>query len=50
MLNIKVFEDKKIKTQWKKMEEDWYFSEADIVGDLTDRLNPRKYWRVLKTR
>lgn len=50
MLNIKVFEDKKIRKQWNKMEEDSCFSEADIVGALTDRLNPRKYWRVLKTR
>ncbi len=50
MSNIKVFEDKKIRTQWNEDEEDWYFSVVDVVGVLTDSPNPRKYWSVLKTR
>ncbi len=50
MSNIKVFEDRKIRTQWNEKEEDWYFSVVDIVGILTDSPNPRKYWSVLKTR
>lgn len=50
MSNIKVFEDKKIRTQWNADEEDWYFSVVDIVGVLTDKDydNARKYWKVLK--
>ena len=52
MSNIKVFEDKKIRTQWNEQEEDWYFSVVDIVGILTDKGydDARKYWKVLKGR
>ena len=52
MSNIKVFEDKKIRTQWNEQEEDWYFSVVDIVGILTDKDydDARKYWKVLKGR
>lgn len=52
MSNIKVFEDKEIRTQWNEQEEDWYFSVVDIVGVLTDKDydNARKYWNKLKQR
>lgn len=52
MSNIKVFEDRKIRTQWNEQEEDWYFSVVDIVGILTDKDydSARKYWKVLKGR
>ena len=52
MSNIKVFQDKKIRTQWNEQEEDWYFSVVDIVGILTDKEydDARKYWKVLKGR
>lgn len=50
MSNIKVFEDKKIRTQWNANEEDWYFSVVDVVEALTDSPNPQTYWRVLKKR
>ena len=52
MSNIKVFEDKKVRTQWNEQEEDWYFSVVDIVGILTDKDydDARKYWKVLKGR
>ena len=50
MSNIKVFEDKKIRTQWNEQEEDWYFSVVDVIEALTDSTNPQIYWRVLKKR
>ena len=50
MSNIKIFEDKKVRTHWDAAKQDWYFSVVDIVGVLTDSPNPRKYWSVLKTR
>ena len=52
MSNIKVFEDKKIRSHWNEKEEDWYFSVIDVVSVLTDKdyNNARKYWKVLKSR
>lgn len=45
---IKVFEEKKVRTLWDSETEEWYFSIVDVVAVLTDSLNPRKYWSVLK--
>ena len=52
MSNIKVFEDKKIRSQWDAEKEEWYFSVVDIVSVLTDKEydNARKYWNKLKQR
>ena len=50
MSNIKLFESKKIRSQWDGEKEMWYFSIVDVVAILTDSPNPRKYWSVLKTR
>lgn len=47
---IKLFEDKKVRTIWNKEAEEWYFSVVDVVAVLTESPNPRKYWSVLKTR
>ncbi len=53
MSDIKVFENKKIRTQWNAEEEDWYFSAVDIIEILTDSKDyqtARNYWKVLKNR
>lgn len=50
MSNIKVFEDKKIRSQWNDQEEDWYFSVVDVVETLTESVDPTAYWRKLKQR
>jgi len=47
---IKLFEDKKVRTLWDEEEEKWYLSIVDVIAVLTDSPNPRKYWSVLKTR
>lgn len=47
---IKVFEDKQVRTVWDEEQEKWYISIVDVVAVLTDSPNPRKYWSVLKTR
>ena len=48
MSNIKIFEDKKIRTQWDDEKEDWLFSVVDIVEVLSGSSQPRKYWNDLK--
>lgn len=49
---LKIFEDKKIRTKWNEEEEKWYFSVVDIVAVLTenDYQKARTYWKVLKNR
>jgi prophage antirepressor-like protein len=47
---IKLFESKKIRSVWDDDLEKWYFSIVDVVGVLTDSLNPNNYWKVLKHR
>ena len=50
MTNIKLFQDKKIRSVWNDDEEQWYFSVVDVVEALTDSPNPRQYWRKMKDR
>ena len=50
MTNIKLFQDKKIRSPWNEVEEQWYFSVVDVVEALTDSPNPRQYWRKMKDR
>ena len=50
MSNIKIFEDKKIRTEWNSDEEDWYFSVVDVIDVLTESVDPAAYWRKLKQR
>ena len=48
--NIKLFEDKKIRSEWDADKEKWYISIVDVIEILTESPNPRKYWSVMKTR
>jgi hypothetical protein len=48
MTNIKLFESKKIRTEWSEAEQKWYFAIIDIIEILTESLNPRRYWSDLK--
>ena len=48
--SIKLFEEKKVRTIWDDEQEKWYFSVVDVVGVLTESVNPQIYWRVLKNR
>ncbi len=47
---VKLFEEKQVRTLWDKENGEWYFSVVDVVAVLTESSNPRKYWSVLKTR
>jgi DNA-damage-inducible protein D len=53
MSTIKLFESKKIRSQWDAVQEKWYFSIIDVIEILTDQLTfqgARNYWKVLKNR
>ena len=47
---IKLFEERQIRSAWDNEKEEWYFSIIDIVGVLTDSKDPGAYWRKLKQR
>lgn len=47
---IKLFQDQRVRVLWDNSNEKWYFSIVDVIGVLTESINPRKYWSVLKTR
>ena len=48
--SIKLFEEKKVRSQWNEEQEKWYFSIVDVIAILTESPIPRKYWSVLKTK
>ncbi len=50
MNNIKLFEEKKVRTYWDASEEQWYFSIIDVIEILTNSSNPRDYWFKMKIR
>lgn len=50
MDEIKLYENKQIRSVWDEEKEEWYFSVVDVVGVLTESENPQVYWRVLKKR
>jgi hypothetical protein len=48
MGNIKLFESKKVRSEWNEKDQQWYFSIIDIIEILTESQRPRKYWADLK--
>ena len=50
---IKIFEEKKVRTLWDAEQEKWYLSIVDVIAVLTDQIDfqsARNYWKVLKHR
>ena len=47
---IKIFEDKKVRTLWDDTNEKWYISIIDVIEILTETDRPRKYWSDLKNK
>ena len=54
MINeIKLFDEKKVRTHWDTEQEQWYISVIDVIEALTAQPNyqgARNYWKVLKNR
>jgi len=47
---LAIFEGKQIRRHWDDKKELWYFSVVDVVGALSESVDPRNYWKVLKSR
>ena len=50
MSNIKLFENKKIRSVWSEEEENWYFVVADVVQVLTDTADAKDYIKKMRKR
>jgi hypothetical protein len=49
-LEVKIFEDKNIRTIWNEDQEKWLISIIDVIEVLTNSERPRKYWSDLKAK
>jgi len=47
---IKLFEQKQVKSIWDTENEEWYLSIVDVIAVLTESVDPNAYWRKLKQR
>ncbi len=50
MSNIKIFEEKKVRSQYDEDKEIWYFSVIDVIEILTNSSVPKRYWSDLKNK
>ena len=50
MENIKLFEDRKVRSHWDEKGQCWLFSIIDVIEVLTNSSNPRDYWFKMKVR
>ena len=50
MGNIKLFENKQIRTVWNELEQKWYFSVQDVVAVLTDSADVKQYIKKILSR
>ena len=48
--SIQLFENKQIRTTWDEETEKWYFSVIDIIDVLTESVDAKRSWSVLKVR
>ena len=48
MSNIKLFEEKHVRSVYNEQDEKWYFSVIDVIQVLTDSTVPKRYWSDLK--
>jgi prophage antirepressor-like protein len=45
---IRLFEERNVRTVWNEETEEWHFSIVDVIEILTNTDRPRKYWNDLK--
>jgi hypothetical protein len=47
---IKIFEEKQVRTHWDAAQEKWCISITDVIAILTESVDANAYWRKLKQR
>ena len=47
---IKIFQEQKVRSVWDEEKEEWYFSIVDVVGALTESVNPTDYLKKMRKR
>ena len=47
---IKIFDDKQIRTHWDSDQEKWFIAIVDVIAVLTESIDSNAYWRKLKQR
>jgi hypothetical protein len=47
---IKIFDDKQVRTFWDREQEKWFIAIVDVIAVLTESIDPNAYWRKLKQR
>lgn len=47
-MDIKLFESKRIRSEWSETDQKWYFSVIDVIEVLTESTVPKRYWSDLK--
>ena len=50
MSNIKLFEEKRIRSVWNEDNENWYFVVSDVVQVLTDTADTKDYLKKMRMR
>jgi hypothetical protein len=48
--DIKLFEERKVRSIWDEEHEKWYLTIVDVIAVLTESIDPNAYWRKLKQR
>ena len=50
MQELKIFEEKQIRTVWDEVQEKWYFCINDVIAALTDSKDPAEYFKKIRRR
>ena len=50
MDEIKLYENKQIRSVWDEKKEEWYFSVVDVVSVLTESKDPKQYIKKMRSR
>ena len=50
MDEIRLYENKEVRSIWDEEQEEWYFSVVDVVGVLSESKNPTDYHKKMRKR